>query len=48
MNTKDRVLVALSSFFYAVVGLFFTGSFLFFLIPLIGIIYAIIGGKKHV
>ncbi len=48
MNTKDRVLVLLSSFFWAVVGLFFTGSFLFFLIPVIGLIYVIIGGRKHV
>jgi hypothetical protein len=48
MRTKDRILVALSSFFWAVVGLFFTGSFLFFLIPLAGIIYAVLGGRKHV
>jgi hypothetical protein len=48
MRKKDRILVALSSFFWAVVGLFFTGSFLFFLIPLAGVIYAVLGGRKHV
>jgi hypothetical protein len=48
MKKKDRVLVFLSSFFWAVVGLFFTGSFLFFLIPVLGVIYVFIGGKKHV
>ncbi len=48
MRTKDRILVALSSFFYATVGLFFTGSFLFFLIPLAGVAYAMFGGRKHV
>lgn len=48
MRKKDRILVVLSSFFWSVVGLFFTGSFLFFLIPLFAIPFLFIGGKKHV
>jgi hypothetical protein len=48
MKLKDRILVMLSSYFWAVIGLFFTGSFLFFVIPVAAIIYLFVGGKKHV
>jgi hypothetical protein len=48
MKLKDRILVMLSSYFWAVIGLFFTGSFLFFVIPVAAIVYLFVGGKKHV
>ncbi len=48
IKLKDRILVMFSSFFYAVLGLFFTGSFLWFIIVLAALMYVIIGGKKHV
>ena len=48
MKLKDRVLVLLSSYFWAVLGLFFTGSFLFFIIPVVAVVYLFVGGKKHV
>ena len=48
MKLKDRILVILSSYFWAVIGLFFTGSFLFFVIPVAAIVYLFVGGKKHV
>jgi len=48
MKLKDRILVMLSSYFWAVIGLFFTGSFLFFVIPVAAIAYLFVGGKKHV
>lgn len=48
MTRKDRVMIFLSSYFLGVLGLFFFGTFLFFLIPLSAFIYLLIGGKKHV
>lgn len=48
MKTKDRVLVFLSSFFWGTIILFFTGSFLGFLIPCLALVYVWIGGRKHV
>lgn len=48
IKLKDRILVMLSSFFYGVLGLFFTGSFLWFLILLPTLLFVVIGGKKHV
>jgi len=48
MTKKDRLMVFLSSYMFGVLGLFFFGSFLFFLIPLAALIYVLIGGRKHV
>lgn len=48
LRLKDRILVMLQSFFICVVGYFFTGSFLWFIMLLIALVYVIIGGKKHV
>jgi hypothetical protein len=48
LRLKDRILVMLQSFFLCVLGLFFTGSFLWFILLLIPLTYVIIGGKKHV
>lgn len=48
LTRKERIYVALSSYFLAVIGLFFTGSSLWFLLVLVAIVYAVIGGKKHV
>ncbi|MBU1141474.1 MAG: hypothetical protein KKG64_03020 [Firmicutes bacterium] len=47
MKTKDRILILLSSYFWAIMGLFFTSSFVFFLLPVAAIVYLFIGGKKH-
>jgi hypothetical protein len=48
ITKKNRVYMALSSYFLAMIGLFFTGSAWWFLLVLIAIIYIFIGGKKHV
>jgi hypothetical protein len=44
IRLKDRILVMLSSFFYGVLGYFFTGS----LIVCAALLFVCIGGKKHV
>lgn len=48
MKLKYRFYVLLSSYTWAVIGLFFTGSLMFFMLPLASLIYLLIGGKKHV
>jgi hypothetical protein len=48
VRLKDRILVMLSSFFYGVLGYFFTGSMWWFLILLVALLFVGIGGKKHV
>ncbi len=48
MNLKQRLLITAALYFWAIVGLFFTGSFLLFMLPLGGLVYVLIGGKKHV
>ncbi|MCD4826316.1 MAG: hypothetical protein K8Q99_00885 [Acholeplasmataceae bacterium] len=48
IKIKDRILVMLSSFFYGVLGYFFTGSLWWFLIVLAALLFVCIGGKKHV
>lgn len=46
MRFKDRFLVLLSSYFWAILGLFFTSSFLFFILPVAALVYLFVGGKK--
>jgi hypothetical protein len=48
MNLKHRFYVFFSSFTWAIIGLFLTGSLLFLMLPLFAILYVIVGGKKHV
>lgn len=48
MNLKKRLLITSGLYFWAVIGLFFTGSLLFFILPLAGLAYVLIGGKTHV
>jgi hypothetical protein len=48
IKNKDRFLIFLSSYFWAILGLLITGSFIFFLIPLSAFIYLIVGGIKNV
>ncbi len=48
LRLKDRILVMLQSFFLCVLGFFFTGSFLWFILLIIPIVYVWLGGKKHV
>lgn len=48
LRLKDRILVMLQSFFLSVLGYFFTGSFLWFIILFIAFMYVLIGGKNHV
>ncbi|MDO9629100.1 MAG: hypothetical protein Q7I99_04290 [Acholeplasmataceae bacterium] len=47
MKPKDRLLVFLSSYFWAILGLFLTGSFLFFIIPVYAFLYLLFGGEKR-
>lgn len=48
MRLKDRILVLLASYFWAILGLFFTSSWLFFILPVAAIVYLFVGGRKHV
>ncbi len=48
MRTFDRLLVLGSSFVFATLLLFLFGTFLGYLLLIPGLIYLIIGGKKHV
>ncbi|MBU1142355.1 MAG: hypothetical protein KKH92_01780 [Firmicutes bacterium] len=48
MKPKDRLLILLSSYFWAILGLFLTGSFLFFIIPVAALLYLLFGGEKRV
>ena len=48
MTRKDRIYVALGSYFLSMLGLFFTSSALWFLMIIPAIVYVIFGGKKHV
>jgi hypothetical protein len=46
MKTKDRILVLLSTFFWAMLGLFFFGTALFYVLPIIALFYVFLGGKR--
>ncbi len=48
MKLKYRFYILFSAYTWATIGLFLTGSLLFFILPLAGLIYVLIGGKKHV
>lgn len=45
MKLKYRFYILLSSYTWAIIGLFFTGSLWFMLLPLAAFIYVFIGGK---
>lgn len=48
MSRKNRIYVALGSYFLATLGLFFTGTPWWYLLIVPAILFIIIGGKKHV
>lgn len=48
MKLKYRFYILLSSYTWATIGLFFTGSLFFLLMPLAAIYYIFQGGKKRV
>jgi len=48
MNLKDRILVLLASYFWAILGLFFLSTWLFFILPVAAFVYLFVGGRKHV
>ncbi|MFA6801458.1 MAG: hypothetical protein WCR19_05070 [Acholeplasmataceae bacterium] len=48
MKRSDKFLVILASYFYAVLGLFFTGWWIWFLVIVFAGLWVFIGGKKHV
>jgi len=48
MKLKQRILVELSLFFWGVILFWFWGSLIFFLLPVLGLVFVIIGGKIHV
>lgn len=47
MSKKHRLYVTFSLYWWAVAGLFFLGTFWFFILPVLGIIATVIGGNKH-
>jgi hypothetical protein len=47
MKLKERLLIILSLYFWSVMLFWYFGSPLFFFLTVAGIIYAVIGGKKH-
>ncbi len=48
IKRKDRIYIAFGTYFIAMLGLFFTGTAWWFTLLLLGILYVIFGGKKHV
>ncbi|HMM00192.1 MAG TPA: hypothetical protein PKC96_02465 [Bacilli bacterium] len=49
ISRRDRVFIAFNLFFWGLVGFFFTGWYLFALLPLFGVVFIFLkGGKKHV
>jgi len=48
MKKRDKVLVILASYFYAIIGLFFTGWWIWFIFIPIAIVLSVLGGKKNV
>lgn len=48
MKLKYRFYILISSYTWAIVGLFFTGRLAFLFLPLLALIYLLIGGKKRV
>lgn len=48
MKLKYRFYILLSSYTWAILGLFLTGSLAFLLLPLAALVYIFVGGKKHV
>jgi len=48
MKKRDQLLIVLSSYFYAILGLFFTGWWIWFLLIPIALVISIVGGKKRV
>ena len=47
MKQKDRFLVVLATFFWAMLGLFFLGTLWGYGLPILALIYWIWGGEKH-
>lgn len=45
MKRKERFLIFTATYFWFLVGLFFTSSYFFIIIPIIGLLYMIGGGK---
>ncbi|GEM_PF-2044731 len=48
MKFKARFYVFLSSFTFAILGLFLTGLFAFLILPIVAFIYVLNGGPKRV
>ncbi|MDY0075084.1 MAG: hypothetical protein RBR75_04360 [Acholeplasmataceae bacterium] len=48
MKLKQRFYIMISAYTWAIIGLFFTGSFWFFILPAGALLYLLIGGKRHV
>lgn len=48
MKLRQRFYVLFSSYTIATLGLFFTGSLWFFILPLCALGFLFVGGKRHV
>ncbi len=48
IKIKDRVYIALGTYFLATIGLFFTGIVWWYLLIIPAVLYIVLGGKKHV
>ncbi len=47
MKLKERILVTLSLFFWGTLLFWFFGGIYFYVLPILGIVFIVIGGKKH-
>ena len=48
MTKKNRIYIAFGTYFIATIGLFFTGTALWYLLIIPALIYVFIGGRNHV
>jgi len=47
MKLKERLFLLFSLYFWAVLLFWFFGSLFFFVLPVSGVFYLFLGGKKH-
>ena len=48
IKRKNRIYIALYSYFLSMIGMFFTGTAWWFLLTIIAVVYIFAGGRKHV
>lgn len=47
MKLKERILIMMSLFFWGTLLFWFFGGIYFYVLPLFGLVYVVIGGRKN-